>query len=266
MAKRTSSLLLLAAGLVAACGGGGGSSSLPTVEFVEPSSSFSETSNVVQVVVALSSASSTAVEVPFVVTGTATEEIDYTLVTPSPLVIPAGSVEFAVVVRLLDDDVATGSLGLELSITSPVVGANAGDILLHSLSILDDENPVTEVEDNDNLKQAMQLGSVATLGSGAELSIAGEVASEADDLFDVFRITIPENQQLLVSATFVGAHPDLLLTLTDRFGVPFAEELDPDSVSFLISSGASPEPIYLVVQSTGAARSYEVRLEATSTP
>lgn len=256
--------------LLAACGGGGGSSSpeeepevqLPTLGFATDSSAPLESAGVLEVELVLSEASAADLQVAFSVAGDAQEGEDWNLLTASPLTLAAGELGGTVRIELLDDDVAFGSLGLTLTLQPPAGGYSLAAQATHAVTLVDDEAPIQEVEANDNLSQAAKNGVLATLTAGSVVSIGGSVV-EAGDLFDVHRLQIgPDAGPVRVTATLVGPHPDLLIALTNAIGVPYEDRLDPDAVSFELGPGR----LYLVVQSTGAETTYQVRLEAEALP
>ena len=200
------------------------------------------------------------VVVPFSTSGEAVLDQDFGLMTTSPLTIPAGQVRGMIEILARDDGVAYGDVQVSVDLGAPT-GAELGTTTSHVLTLLDDEVPINELEDNDNLAIATKNGNIATIDAGGVVSIVGSVVEEGD-LFDVHWVQIPDGSNLRVTATFVGPHPDVLITLADAMGVPYSDNPDPDSVTFDVDPGR----LYCVVQSTGAETSYRVRLVAEPTP
>ena len=229
-------------------------------EFEDGSSDLSEAGATALLVVLLSEQSVDDVVVPFSTSGEAVLDQDYGVLTPSPLTIPAGQTSATIEVLARDDGVAFGDVQVSVDLETPT-GGELGAQASHVITLLDDEVPIPELEDNDNISIATKNGNIATIDTGGVVSIVGSVVEEGD-LFDVHWIQIPDDSNLRVTASFVGPHPDVLITLTDAMGVPYADDPDPDSVTFDVDPGR----LYCVVQSTGSETSYRVRLVAEASP
>ena len=108
-----------------------------TVSFDLAAQTVAESAQQISVLVRLSATQTTAVLVPFTVTGTATAGSDFTIAA-SPLSIPAGATTAALVISLLDDRVAEPSEPLRLTLGAPA-NLSLGAIPTHVLTIADND-------------------------------------------------------------------------------------------------------------------------------
>lgn len=125
--------------------------------------------------------------VDFSVAGTALDGIDYTI-TASPVVIPAMSTTFPIVIDIIDDLIDEYDETVELSILS-VVNGSIGTPKDHTLTILDNDDPPevfftfadqTVKEDSGALSVEVQLSIQSTKDITVSFSQGG-TATEGDD-------------------------------------------------------------------------------------
>jgi hypothetical protein len=112
----------------------------PTVSFATSAQTVMEDDGEVPVTVQLNRPSSQNVTVPFTIDpgSTATEGSDYTI-SPSPVVIPAGSLSADIIVNVIDDsEINEGSETVILVMGEPV-NANKGSPSIHTLTIIDND-------------------------------------------------------------------------------------------------------------------------------
>ncbi len=110
---------------------------LPIVEFRDASQSAAETAGAVTGIVKLSQTMSFDVTVPFTISGTATQGLDYTAST-SAVVIVAGQTSAAITVNLLDDAFQEGNETVILTLSTPTAGTTLGtNSAVHTLTITD---------------------------------------------------------------------------------------------------------------------------------
>ncbi len=115
---------------------------IPTVAFAAASSSVLENAGSLDVTLSLSNAFSQPVSVQIVSTdGSATAGSDYSTINQS-VTIPANTTSWPVSLTILDDALLEGDEDFSLSLSNPV-NADAGTQLIHTVTILDDESPVT---------------------------------------------------------------------------------------------------------------------------
>jgi hypothetical protein len=114
----------------------------PSVSFIAESQTAAETVGTILITTQLKDSSGNevvagqAVSVPFTVSGTATESIDYTR-SPDPLVIPVGSSRADIVIYLTNDGVAEPDETIVVSMGTPV-NAMQGSPSTHTITITSD--------------------------------------------------------------------------------------------------------------------------------
>ena len=130
----------------------------PTVSFVNASQTVNENSGTFTVTVQLSAASEVDTTVPFTLGGTAVSGVDYSGVTTSPLVIPAGQTSATITGTLLADPEPNKTLTFTLQTpTNATLGATA----MFTLTIVEPLTP------NEHFVAALYQ---AELGRAADLS------------------------------------------------------------------------------------------------
>src|SRR5208283_1782100 len=116
---------------------------MPKVTFSAPSQDVKEDAGTITVTAQLSAASGKDVVVPFTVGGTAREQGNYRILTPSPLVIKAGTTNAAVQVALIDNGVNEEDKTLVVAMGMPS-NAAVGQNPVHTLTI-EDTDPAPAV-------------------------------------------------------------------------------------------------------------------------
>lgn len=98
-----------------------------TVSFETDQVTVAEGSGLYMLNVSVNPASEKAVEIPFTLSGLATEGQDYSLLTPSPLVLDSGSDTIQLKVFIESDDIKEGGESIEIQLGTPD-NASLGDI------------------------------------------------------------------------------------------------------------------------------------------
>ncbi|GEM_PF-2445812 len=115
---------------------------IPTVTFAQAASSVLETAGSLDITLTLSNPINQPVSVQVVSSnGSATAGSDYTAIN-QVITIPANTTSQTVSVTILDDNVLEGDETFSLTLSNPV-NADAGTTLTHTVTILDNEAPVT---------------------------------------------------------------------------------------------------------------------------
>lgn len=134
--------LLLTAGASANTAGTEGT--LPSASFASATASVSENAGTVMIAVALSSNTPTALNIPFVVGGSASPGTDHNLMSAS-LMIPANSDSGAIAVDIVDDGTIEADETLIVMLVAGS-GYNLGSPSSHTLTILDNDGACTAPE------------------------------------------------------------------------------------------------------------------------
>jgi hypothetical protein len=114
-----------------------------TVQFTTTSNTFLDTSGAFSIPITLSAAVNQPVSVPYTIISNATAGIDYSGLTASPLVIPAGQTSAAITGTLLNDGVPDGNKFMSLNLGTPT-GASLGNDQSDSVTISESAvNPTT---------------------------------------------------------------------------------------------------------------------------
>lgn len=208
--------------LVAACGGGGGGSSDnssqtgPTLEFETAATTVPETFGTIQIRVQLDEAAGEDIDVAFTLTGTADGATDYQA-SASPITIAAGQTTGQIFVDVTDDMVDEDDETVVVTLQA-ADGYQLGAVSVHTVTIQDDENALVEIEDNDNVVQALANGSFGTLTPGTVVQLTGYVYNEIDlsdpniDRVDAFFFEVPADVNVTVTTTPLG-NGDLTILL-----------------------------------------------------
>lgn len=139
--------------------------SVPDVQFQILASSAPESAGTVQIAVELSAATSGAVVVPLVTSGTALEGLsgDASLAL-NPMIIPAGQLSASMTVTIHDDVLDETDEDLVITLAAPL-GANLGAQTAHTLTIQD--NDTLTVITGDPQSEIVIMGTAVTLSSSA---------------------------------------------------------------------------------------------------
>ncbi|QEL17125.1 Calx-beta domain-containing protein [Limnoglobus roseus] len=112
----------------------------PTVQFAAASESVNEYEGTFSVTVTLSGPATTDVTVPFTLSGTAANGIDYSDVSASPLVIPAGQTSATITGTIIENGYEATDRTIVFSLGSPA-NAGLGGTPSETLTILSDSPP-----------------------------------------------------------------------------------------------------------------------------
>jgi Flp pilus assembly protein TadG len=112
---------------------------LPLVTFQSPGQSIGENYPEIHIPVHVDPVSGLDIEVPYTLTGSATAVSDYDP-PPATLIIPAGTTDADIVIRLVDDLVYDPDETLVVTLGTPI-NANLGAITVHTVTIVDNDGP-----------------------------------------------------------------------------------------------------------------------------
>jgi hypothetical protein len=144
-----------------------------TLQFSAASESLSETSGNFSITLTLSTALPSAASVPFTLGGTAVAGTDFSSLSASPLVIPAGQTSATITGTLLDDKLFDpNNRTLTFTLGTPT-GAMLGSTTANTLTI---------TEDSDDTQPTVQPGTLIQNGAGFSVPVALSGPSEADVL------------------------------------------------------------------------------------
>ncbi|HTG01734.1 MAG TPA: Calx-beta domain-containing protein [Nitrospirota bacterium] len=111
---------------------------MPVVEFTAPSGNVNENAGTIAIEVKLSTASAKDVIIPFSVGGTARDQYNYKVITPSPLIIRAGAVTGYIHLITVDNAVKEQEKTVVFTLEPPS-GAKLGSRNDHTLTIVDSD-------------------------------------------------------------------------------------------------------------------------------
>lgn len=153
----------------------------PRVAFAETESVYDEGAGTVLVTVTLSRATTETVTVPFSVSGSA-DEADRSLVSRSPLEIPAGASAVSIALKLIDDAVNEADQTVVLSLGVPD-NAERGTRSTHTLSIRDNDTaPPGSVRFSASTYSVSESGGSVFLKVGrSDISSAASVVVSTSD-------------------------------------------------------------------------------------
>ena len=117
-----------------------------TVSFAVATSATGEDAGAVGVQVQLSEALGVVVAVPFTLSGTATQGVDYT-VSASPVTIPAGQTQADITVTVTDDDAAEWAETVIITLGTPT-NAGLGAITIHTKTLSDEDSDADGMSDD----------------------------------------------------------------------------------------------------------------------
>ncbi len=175
----------------------------PTVNLSTATQIVGENVGIVTVTAVLSEVSNTAVNVPFTVAGTATgAAADYTIGS-SPITIPAGSISANVMIAVTEDVATELDETVIVSLGIPT-GATLGTTTVQTITILDNDSPITPLPPTVSLSTASQTRSesdgtltvTATLSKATDsvvtvpFTVTGTAANGADFTITTSPITI----------------------------------------------------------------------------
>lgn len=223
----------------------------PAVDFAISSQTVSEGAGTVPVVVNLAYSSSSPATIPFTVSGTATDGVDFTI-SSSSITIPAGQTTGTIDVQLIDDFSIEADETIILTLDSPT-GALLGTSTTHTLTIADNDNQPTVSFTSANQTVSESVGSVTVsftmnktyaLNVIVPFTVSGTATSPADHnlvdgsvtilagsttgstSFSVGDDGLNENNETViitmgtVTNGNVGAPSTQTITITDNDGLP----------------------------------------------
>jgi len=180
------------------CGNGTVSANLPitvvspTVSFTTSSQSASESSGTMVITVQLSEAITTTVSVPFTLSGTATENTDYTI-TSSPVTIAAGSTTATITIGITDDALDEDDETVIVTMGDPSY-ATRGAITVHTATITDNDATPTVT---------FTSASQASIAESGTMTITAQLSAVSGK-----SVTVP----FTVSGTATGGGIDYTIT------------------------------------------------------
>lgn len=185
----------------------------PSVTFTSAAQASAGESGVITVIAELSAASVNNVQVPFTVSnGTANIASDYTVLTSSPLVIPAGSLSGQIRIAIVDDQLDEDDETLIAAMNGNPINASRGNTVSHVATITDDDEPPTVrlsasptkiAEGGGGAMLTATLSAVSSHPCTVELSLGGSAAEGTDYTLSSASITIVPGVRTGV-ATFAG--------------------------------------------------------------
>jgi hypothetical protein len=193
--------------------------------------------NVITVYVNLSEAPRKDVTVPFLISGTAREGVDFTI-TSNPLIIKAGKLTGAITLTMLDDDLDEDDETVIVTMGAPV-NASLGDRTLWKVTINDDDDEPavtfnrgsgTIEEDGETVTITATLSTVSGKGVTVPFTVSG-TAIEPED----YTVT---SSPLVIPAGSLRA--DITVTLVDD---AMAEDDETVDVSMEAPVNAAPGEI-----------------------
>ena len=213
----------------------------PTVSFELVSQDSDEDSGTQTVEIVLSGVATEPVLVPLIVTGTATQDSDYTI-TESPVVIPIGSTTASVVITVIDDTVDEENQETVIVSIGDPSGATRGDVTVHTLSINDNDLPSitasvgsttqTVTESVGTLNFEVQLSANATSEVRVPFSISGTAVSGEDfTIIDASPAIIAAGSQStavsfsILNDSVIETSETLIVTLGEPTGAILGSEI-----------------------------------------
>jgi len=180
----------------------------PVVSFEEDSQSVGEDVDVIQVRVELNHSTGSAVTVEFSVSGSSTAEgegTDYTLLTASPVTIPAGDTEVDIEIRIEEDTLVENDETVILTMGT-VTSATKGTPDEHTVAIVDNDSlpdvsftsPSSQNvgEDAGTIQVWVALDPVISSMVSVDVTVSG--TADADDtnpsIIGTFTVDIPANE------------------------------------------------------------------------
>lgn len=169
----------------------------PTVAFMLSGQTVNEGDGQIQVSMRLSTSTVQTVQVPFSVTGTAANGVDFT-VSGSPVIIPPGTTLGQITVNLIDDDIDEDPETVILTMGTPA-HANKGTPNVHTMTIEDNDDPPAVsfllaaqgfAEDVDGLA-VLKLSNPSVRDITVAYSVSGVAQGGFDYSITASPITIP---------------------------------------------------------------------------
>lgn len=215
----------------------------------------------------LSSPSDSPVSVPFTLTGSAANGSDF-MITQSPVVIPAGITSLDILVNLIDDNADEPDETITIELGTPVGALLDGDNSVHTVTIVDNDEPVVVVPPTVNVSQTtavvdesqglvtvtVELSAVSDSPIDVPFTVAGTATgSGADFTIGSSPLTIPAgllSANLTLAITEDNA-TELDETIVISLGIPTGANLGQSTVQTITirdnDSPVSSQPIVSLV-------------------
>ncbi|MCP4688046.1 MAG: hypothetical protein GY859_08355, partial [Desulfobacterales bacterium] len=178
----------------------------PTVNLSSATASAAESAGTMAITAELSHASDYVVSMPFNLADvTAVEgiEMDYNLITPSPLIFAPGDLVKDVSIALNSDDLDEADETFTLTMDPPGNGV-AGTVTTCTVTIVDSDPPPEisftepglsgDEDGSDDMIITVELAKVSSLDVTVDFTLAGSMATSADYDITASPITIPAGQ------------------------------------------------------------------------
>jgi hypothetical protein len=224
---------------------------LPTVSFTAASQTVNENVGTVTITAQISGPSTQDVTVPYTVAGTATNPADYTVIDPSPIVIPAGKTTATVRISVVNDTLAEPDETVIMSMGVPT-NATLGTTPVHTV-IIASQLPIVSFTAalnsvSENVGTAtitIQLSRPATQTVSIPYTVSGTATSPAD-------YALGDPSPLVISAGFSiaslpvrvvdDAIPEPDETVIVALGLPTNAVLGVPNVHTLTITNNDPHP------------------------
>lgn len=203
---------------------------VPLVSFSAAAQTVAESAGVVHVHLSLNMPSALPVSVPFTLSGTDSLASDYTLVTASPIVIPAGQTSADIDVSIINDTLNETNETIIVTLGAPT-NAGFGSTTTHTLTITD----------NDPLPSVQLSTTSQNVNENAGTSTANLVLSAASGI----DITVPVS----VTGTAVGSSGDYVLATLLPVTIPAGATSAP--INFTIINDSLVEPDKTIILTLG---------------
>ena len=253
----------------------------PTVGFVAASTAADEVSGQVEVTVALSHESDALIAVDWAASGTATDDVDFTIATNPTLLFQPGETMKSIVVMIVDDGMEEDLEQLELELVA-ATGATLGRAT-HEVTIANDILPrvrfasatlaageattaflelVLDKPSPMGATVAVMIDPRSTADSTTDYTLTSEPIEFAPNATTTQVALVPMDDALdeedleTVELVLVSASPNVVLGSITELTVELADNDDPPAVSFAMATSQFGE----VAQT----RTVEVRLAAPS--
>jgi hypothetical protein len=112
---------------------------IPTIQFANTAQNATENSGTISIPIVLSNTTSNTVTLPFTISGAAVANIDYSLITNSPLTIAPGNTTINLLLNLLDDLTPEATKQLIINLNPSPTNANLGANSTYTVNIIDDD-------------------------------------------------------------------------------------------------------------------------------
>ncbi|MCP3915452.1 MAG: hypothetical protein GY711_07855 [bacterium] len=262
--------LMIAALFLGACSSGGSSSGSSNessgieVDFPLGQVGIGEDIGLVIATVMLSEAAEEDLNINFVTlsapfgTPTATFNLDFQVITPSPVLIPAGDLNASISIVILEDGLGELDEGFILRLVgSPNVDIGSANDFFVTIQD-NDANPFTETEPNDPFDMPNTVGAI---DEGIAHAIEGDIVAFT---VDYFSLTAAAATDVSIELTPVGLGADVVLTIVDPMtGTDITNPVNqngPGEPEELLYPAVAGEEFLIEVANTGTGADYNMRV------